>query len=166
MAKAYEVTRELRYLDMAIHRAQLGVIPGQLTDGPNAGVWLDAHNASPQFHYIMMRGLTRLFGVMPADHPARDEVLNCLQLGLRVRNQEIIDRGVSNKDKAIESLLLVHSVFRNDPSFIKKTRSSESLRIISEVVSDEYRRKRYPLPPREWGLFLEAIVSDSVIPKS
>jgi hypothetical protein len=46
LAKAYDVTQEPEYRDAALKKALLGVIPGQLIDGPRAGRWMDAHNAS------------------------------------------------------------------------------------------------------------------------
>ncbi len=44
LAKAYAVTNEAKYLDAAVLKATHGVLPGQLTDGPHAGRWLDPHN--------------------------------------------------------------------------------------------------------------------------
>ncbi len=155
LAKAFEVTQERRYLEKAIDKAILGVLPGQLREGPRAGRWIDPHNARPAYHYIMMRALTRLIDVMPTDAPARVEILRCLSLGLQTRNEEIVTRGVMNKDKAIESLLLVNSVFKADENFLNETRSSEALLILTKLVSEEYRRGKHPLGPREWGLFLE-----------
>ena len=159
LAKAFEVTQERRYLEKAIDKALLGVIPGQLREGPHAGRWIDPHNARPAYHYIMMRGLTRLIGVMPVATPARNEILRCLSLGLQTRNEESVTRGVMNKDKAIESLLLVNSVFKADKAFLNETRSSEALVVLTKLVSEEYRRGKHPLGPREWGLFLEHVAA-------
>lgn len=60
LAKACEVTGEKRYGEAALKKARLGVLPGQMTDGPHAGRWLDPHNARPAYHYIMLRALTQL----------------------------------------------------------------------------------------------------------
>ena len=157
LAKAFEVTGEKRFLETAIHKARLGVIPGQLTEGPYAGRWFDPHNARPAYHYIMMRGLIRLVAAMPFSDSNHDEVLRSLTLGLTARNEEIITRGVMNKDKALEALLLADFYFKSDQDFLDRTRSIEALRIIGKMVSEEYRRGKHPLAPREWGLFLEAI---------
>ncbi|HSH94481.1 MAG TPA: hypothetical protein VK968_10075 [Roseimicrobium sp.] len=157
LAKAFQVTGEKSYLTSAIQKARLGVIPGQLTDGPRAGRWVDPHNARPAYHYIMMRGLARLAGVMPADHGSRPEILNSLKLGLRARNSEMVSRGVMNKDKAMESLLLVNRVFKEDKAFLESTQSVAALQAVALLVSAEAASGKFPLSPGEWGRFLEYV---------
>ena len=159
LAKIFGVTHEAKYLDAAIHKARLGVIPGQLTDGPRAGRWMDPHNARPAYHYIMMRALAQLAAVMPPDHVARPEILGALSLGLKTRNAEMVTQGVMNKDHAMESLLLVNHVFKNDPAFLRETQSTAALDAIGRLVSEEARRGKQPLGPGAWGLFLEFIAS-------
>jgi len=155
LAKAYAVTGEAAYLNAAVCKARLGVIPGQLTDGPRAGRWVDPHNARPAYHYIMMRALARLAGVLPEGHAARDEIVRALRLGLTARNAEILSLGVMNRDKAFEALVLVSRTFAKDEAFLKETRSAEALRAVCVLVSEEARRGKRPLSPNEWGLFLE-----------
>ena len=156
LAKAFAVTGEKRYLEAARKKALVGVIPGQLTDGPHAGRWMDAHNARPAYHYIMLRALGQLAAVLPKDDPDRAETLRALTLGLRARNQEIITQGVMNKEKAIEALLLVHRWFSEEKSFLKESLSADALDVLGKLVSEQSRRGQSPLSPREWGLFLEA----------
>jgi hypothetical protein len=159
LAKAYGVTGEAKYLEAALHKARLGVIPGQLTDGPRAGRWVDPHNARPAYHYIMMRALAQLVAVIPNGYPARAEILSALKLGLQARNAEIINRGVMNKDKALEALLLVNRAFAADAAFLQKTHSAEALHALGVFVSEETRRGKMPLSPGEWGRFLEFVVA-------
>ena len=159
LAKIFGVTHEANYLDAAIHKARLGVIPGQLTDGPHAGRWMDPHNARPAYHYIMMRALVQLIAVMPPDHVARPEIVSALSRGLKTRNAEMVARGVMNKDHAMESLLLVNQVFKNDAAFLHDSQSSAALDAIGRLVSEEARRGKQPLGPGAWGLFLEFIAS-------
>ena len=156
LAKAFAVTGEKRYLEAARKKALVGVIPGQLTDGPHAGRWMDAHNARPAYHYIMLRALGQLASVMPKGDADRPEVLRALTLGLRARNQEIMTQGVMNKEKAIEALLLVHRWFSEEKSFLKESLSADALDVLGRLVSEQSRRGQSPLSPREWGLFLEA----------
>lgn len=158
LAKAFEVTHERKYLDAATRKALLGVIPGQLTDGPRAGRWLDAHNAKPEYHYIMMRGLAQLAAVMPKDDPARPEVMRSLHLGLRARNQDFTGPGVPTKNKSMEALLLVNRAFAGEKEFLRDSLSVEALDALGKLVSGQYLRGSDPLGPREWGLFLEFIV--------
>ena len=159
LAKFSGITHEAKYLDAAIQKARLGVIPGQLTDGPHAGRWMDPHNARPAYHYIMMRALAQLAAVMPHDHAARPEILGSLSLGLKARNAEVVAQGVMNKDNAMETLLLVNSSFQNDTSFLRETQSIGALDAIGRLVSEEARRGKQPLGPGAWGKFLEFVVS-------
>lgn len=158
LARAYQVTGEPRYLEGATQKARLGVIPGQLTQGPNAGRWNDPHNARPSYHYIMLRALAQLAAVMPQNHGSRVEVMAALRLGLRARNQELRDRGAANKDKAMEVLLFLNRAFADDKEFLQDTRSAEGLDALAKLVSEQARRGNAPLGPREWGLFLEYVL--------
>ncbi len=155
LAKACAVTGEHRYLVAATRKAIVGVIPGQLTDGPRAGRWLDAHNARPAYHYIMMAALAELAGVLPADDPARPEIVAALLLGLRARNQEILGPGAANKDKTMEALITVKRVFAADAGFLRESRTDEALDALGRLVSAQFRRGAEPLGPRGWGMFLE-----------
>ena len=164
LAKAFAVTGEAKYLDTAVRKARLGVIPGQLTDGPRAGRWMDRHNARPAYHYIMLRALAQLVAVMPPSHADKPEILRALALGLKARNAEIVAQGVMNKDKAIETLLVVNQVFKDDAEFLRDTQSGEALRTVALLVSAEAHRGKAPLSPGEWGNFLEHIANDSPRP--
>ncbi|MEI7945956.1 MAG: hypothetical protein WCJ02_04640 [bacterium] len=161
LAKAYSITNDPRYLDSAIRKARLGVIPGQLTDGPYTGRWIDPHNARPAYHYIILRALAQLAAVLPKDHIHRAEVINALALGLKARNTEMLVKGVMNKDKAIEALLLVNHVFKDDETFLRDTLSKDALHAIALLVSEEARQGKAPLSPREWGHFLEFIAGSA-----
>lgn len=156
LAKAFAVTGEKAYLEAACKKALLGVIPGQLTDGPHAGRWMDAHNARPAYHFIMLRALGQLAVVLPKDDPARAELVHALTLGLRARNQEIVTQGVMNKDKATEALLLVSHWFREDKAMLRESLTTDALDALGKLVSEQSRLGQSPLGPREWGLFLEA----------
>ncbi len=157
LARAFAATGDAKYLAAAVQKARLGVIPGQLTDGPRAGRWMDAHKARPAYHYIMMCALAQLAAVMPPAHEHRAEVLRALSLGLKARNTEMVERGVMNKDHAMEALLLVHSAFGGDAAFMRETRSEDALRSLALLVSAEAHRGKAPLAPGSWGKFLEQI---------
>jgi hypothetical protein len=161
LAAMFVETKEPRYLAAATHKTQVGVIPGQLTDGPRAGRWFDPHNARPSYHYIMLRGLVGLVSAMPKDDPARPEVLRTLTLGLRARNQDFLGPGAANKDKAMEALVFVHRAFGDDPEFLRTSLSVEALGALGKLVSEQWRRGTDPLGPREWGMFLQHVIEES-----
>jgi hypothetical protein len=89
----------------------------------------------------------------------RPELLRALELGLRARNADFAGPGAPNKDKAMETLLLVHRVFGADRDFLRATFSDTALDAIGRLVSEEYRRGKMPLGPREWGQFLAYAVA-------
>lgn len=107
----------------------------------------------------MLRGLAQLAAVMPKNDPARGEIMRALQLGLRARNQDFRRRGVPNKDKAMETLLLVNRAFADEPEFLRAALVAEALEALGKLVSEEARAGSHPLGFREWGLFLEEIAS-------
>lgn len=154
LAKAHAVTRNPRYLESALQKALTGVLPGQLTDGPKAGRWMDPHNARPAYHYIMMSALAQLTATLPSDHPDHPTLLNALRLGLTTRNVEFTTLGVMTKDKDIESLLLVTDLFQNDPAFLASTHTTTALNTLNQFISEEARRGKLPLSPSGWGQFL------------
>jgi hypothetical protein len=154
LARSYRVTGNAAHLDAAVNKALLGVIPGQLQQGPLAGRWHDAHNARPAYHYILLRGLAELALAMPPDHAARPRVLAALRLGLKARNPDFLRRGASNKDSAMETLLIVNRGFAHDKGFLAETQSDAALDGLAKLVSTQARRGLVPLGPAQWGQFL------------
>lgn len=154
LARAFRVTGDARYLEAAVRKARIGVVPGQLEEGPRSGRWVDPHNARPAYHYIMMGALAELAAAMPASHEHRPEILRALSLGLKARNSEMVARGVMNKESALDALLLVVSVFAEDPAFRRETNSEQALRALMLLVSAETRSGKQPLAPGSWGKFL------------
>ena len=84
--------------------------------------------------------------------------MSSLRLGLQNRNRDLLERGASNKDKAIEVLLFVNREFAYDAPFLRDTLSAEALDALARLVSAQARRGNAPLGPREWGQFLEHVV--------
>ena len=159
LARAYTVTGDERFRKGAIRKATLGVLPGQLKDGSNAGRWADPHNARPAYHYIMVRALAELLAVLKVDDPEAPAILSGLRMALSTRNQEIIDKGVMNKDKAFEALLLTGNYFSDRPDIWNETSSPKAFQLLGAFISEEYRRGKFPLSPGEWCRFLETFSS-------
>jgi len=157
LARAFRSTGDTRYLEAAVRKARIGMLPGQLEDGPRAGRWFDPHNARPAYHYLMMSALAELASAMPASHEHRPEILRALFLGLKTRNSEMVTRGVMNKESALEALLVVRSAFAGDPAFLRETMSEQALQVLGLLVSAEARRGKPPVAPGPWGKFLEFV---------
>jgi hypothetical protein len=159
LARMHRATGEAKYLQAAVSKALLGVIPGQLTRGARAGRWLDAHNAKPTYHYIMLRSLAELAIAMPAAHTDRPQVIAALRSGLKARNPDFLNQGAPNKDKAMETLLIVNRAFAGDAEFLRDTQSAHALDALAKLVSAQARRGNMPLGASEWGHFLEHVAS-------
>jgi hypothetical protein len=155
LARSYRANGNTEHLDAAVNKALLGVIPGQLQRGPQAGRWHDAHNARPAYHYILLRGLAELALALPSDHAARPRVMAALRLGLKARNQDFLQQGAQNKDSAMETLLIVNRGFAQDKAFLAETLSADALDALAKLVSAQARRGQIPLGPAQWGQFLE-----------
>lgn len=69
LARMFSATGERKYLDSALQKTRLGVLPGQMTDkslpGRWPGRWMDQHNAKRSYHWIMVRALNALLKALP-----------------------------------------------------------------------------------------------------
>jgi hypothetical protein len=63
LATAHTITGKPEYLAGAWKKYQVGVAPGQALNGR----WIDAHNARTVYHVIILRALTDLAAILPAD---------------------------------------------------------------------------------------------------
>lgn len=130
------------------------MLPGQLTEGPHAGRWLDGHNARPAYHYIMLRALAHLYVALPKDDARRAEIKQALALGLKTRNVEILDQGAPTKDKAMEALAFVGQAFADDQPYLAETHTLEALDALGKIASAQAKSGSMPLDPRSWSMFL------------
>jgi hypothetical protein len=155
LAKAARAAGQPRYLESAKLKARLGVYPGQLTDGPRGGRWADPHNARPAYHYILVRGIAALAAALDANDPERPAAIACLRLALLARNGDFGEKGLTNKDSALEALLLLKTDARLHIAELEGCRTDEALGVLERAVRAEFRSGRLPLSPRVWGRFLE-----------
>jgi hypothetical protein len=63
LARAFKATGDARYLNGALRKAEVGVLPGQ---APN-GRWLDPHNARTVYHLIILRALNDLAAALTTE---------------------------------------------------------------------------------------------------
>lgn len=100
LARLYRVTGETKYLDAAKDKFIYGVLPGQMENGR----WFDQHNASIQYHALMMRQLIEFYlALQKAKDPLAETVKKSVLVGLDNVAEEDSIYGVT-VGKAGESL--------------------------------------------------------------
>jgi len=153
LAETFRITGDEKYLANAKKKALLGVLPGQLTDGPRRGRWADPHNARPPYHYIMIRGLTALAAVMPKDDPELPRIVECLRLALSARNPDF-RKGIFNADSSVEALVLVKSLPPHVAEQLQDCQTDEALEILDRYAAERFRAGKHALGPGAWGELL------------
>jgi hypothetical protein len=89
LARLFTATGDAQYLDAAVKKTDIGVLPGQLPGGR----WFDPHNASAVYHNILMRELLELYHAMPETHAYRPTLLDSLVRGLNQAADETLSNG-------------------------------------------------------------------------
>lgn len=89
LARLARATGESKYLDAAVEKARVGVLPGQM----KSGRWFDAHNACAVYHNILLRDLLEVFAALPESHEFRTEVRGSLVRGLDQAADETVAQG-------------------------------------------------------------------------
>lgn len=153
LAEVHRVTLDGKYLEAARKKARLGVLPGQLTEGPRKGRWADAHNARPAYHYIMIRGLAALAAVLPRDDPDLPAVTQSLRLALRARNPDF-QKGIINADSAVEALVRVKGLPPHVSGKLADCGTDEALAVLERHAVAGFRAQRAALGPGAWGQLL------------
>ena len=154
LAEVYRITGDKKYLESAKKKARLGILPGQLTEGPRKGRWADAHNARPAYHYIMVRGLAALAAVTPKDETDLPAVVESLRLALNARNLDF-KKGIVNADSTAEALVRVKVLPPHVAEKLNGCQTDEALATLERYAAEGFRAKKTPLGPGAWGLLLE-----------
>lgn len=111
LAGLFKATGDRRFLNEAVLRAELGVLTGQVREGPEAGSWIDPHNKRLVYRYIMIGQLADLVAAMPADHPKRQAFVERLNDALRAAEaQQRAAGGVGNVISALVTLCKLRAV--------------------------------------------------------
>jgi len=164
LATAYRVTHDSKYLAAAKEKTLLGVLPGQLLDGPNKGRWVDPHNARPAYHYIMIRGLTALFAVLPEDDEDdgdRERIATSIRTAMQARNGEFASKGIMNVDSSLEAILLFKSLPTKQQEAIGPCQTDEAFAVLERHCVARLRENEGPLRPGVGGRCFGWILSQS-----
>ncbi len=89
LARLFSATGEDKYLQAALKKTQLGVLPGQLPSGR----WFDPHNACAVYHNILLRELLELLHALPSQHPYRSTLLDAITRGINQAAAETLAKG-------------------------------------------------------------------------
>ncbi len=149
LSETFRLTGDEKYVAAARQKTLLGILPGQLTEGPRRGRWADPHNARPAYHYIMVRGLAALAAVLPADDADLPKITEGLRLALSARNPDY-QQGIFNADSSVEALLLVKSLPPHVAVSLTDCRTEEALQILERYAADQYRTGKPALSPGPW----------------
>ncbi|MFO0878359.1 MAG: hypothetical protein U0840_13545 [Gemmataceae bacterium] len=153
LAEVYRITGDKKYLESARKKTRLGILPGQLTEGPRKGRWADAHNARPAYHYIMVRGLATLAAVMPKDDADLPAVVESLRLALNARNPDF-RKGIVNADSTVEALVRVKSLPLHLAGKLTDCGTDEALDVLELYAAAAFRAKWPTVGPGAWGQLL------------
>jgi hypothetical protein len=153
LAEVYRISGDKKHLESAKKKARLGILPGQLIEGPRKGRWADAHNARPAYHYIMVRGLAALAAAMPKDDPDLPAVVESLGLARSARNPEF-EKGVFNADSSVEALVRVKWLPPHVAEKLTGCKTDEALGTLERYAAEGFRAGKPPLGPGAWGQLL------------
>ena len=153
LSETFRATGDEKYLAGAKKKSLIGVLPGQLTEGPRKGRWGDPHNARPAYHYILVRGLASLAAVLPPDDEDRPRILKSLRLALKARNPDF-QKGVCNADSSVEALVLVKSMPAGSFEKLQDCYIDEALDALERYAAHQFRKGKPALSPGAWGQLL------------
>lgn len=91
LGRLYGATQEKQFLDAAIEKLSIGVLPGQM----QGGRWFDGHNACAVYHNILLREMLEVLRVLPKDHSFRPRLADAVRRGLDQCANETLENGYS-----------------------------------------------------------------------
>lgn len=156
LAELHRVTGDARYLKAAKDKTRLGVLPGQLTDGPREGRWIDPHNAMPNYHYILTRSLVCLLPRLAPEDPDREQVTRALRRALLAWNPVFPRDGAPNISSASEALALLELRLPGHAELLGETGAGPALSTLERLGTASVAAGKRPSDPSSWGLLLEA----------
>jgi len=156
LAELHRVTGDARYLDSAKEKTRLGVLPGQLADGPREGRWLDPHNARPNYHYILTRSLACLLPRLAENDPDREPIGRALRRALLAWNPSFPRDGAPNTASASEALALLELRMPDHAKILGETGVRPALLTLERLGTASLAAGKAAGDPSSWGLLIEA----------
>ncbi|HVT27064.1 MAG TPA: hypothetical protein VHE81_03510 [Lacipirellulaceae bacterium] len=161
LAEMARDTGNAKYLKAAVKKAQLGVYPGQLTEGAHRGRWFDPHNAEITYHYIIVRSLVSLAAALKDGSPERQQAASSLLLALRARDPEFTSKEIPDVESALEALVLLQQYFPDSTRTIGEAQQTEALRAVASYCIVKVRAGGLPVAPGAWGRYLYLVRAHS-----
>ena len=156
LAEAYRETGRPAFLEAAKQKMAIGVLPGQLTDGPHAGRWYDPHNARPNYHYILVRALVRYISVLEENDPTREPALVALRRALPARNGNYLAGGpVPNVASTLDALLVMERLLEDSTQIVGDFQQHAVIDTLARIPIARFRQNQMPVAPGVWGRLLE-----------
>lgn len=165
LARAFAMTGDTRHLEAAREKTRLGILPGQLITGPRSGRWMDAHNARPAYHYLLIRGLLSLLAVLPEDAPDRPIVARAIQQAMKARNPDFAREGLLNVDSAMEALQVHRSLPPGLTRLIGPCEAESAWSILESHCLSRLRRDQGPFSPGLGGRYFESVLRRTPVPQ-
>jgi hypothetical protein len=98
LARTARASGEKKYLDAALERLKVGVLPGQMENGR----WFDPHNARLVYHGIIVRGMLEVHRALDPEHGFRAELEDSLRRALDHAATQIQGGGASSNSTSTE----------------------------------------------------------------
>lgn len=157
LARAYDVSGDGRYLEVAKRKVRLGILPGQVMRGALAGRWADPRNAGAAEHFTMARALALLLEVMPRDDADRPMIAASLRAALKAKQADFSEGRVPGTDSAMDALVAVERVrlLHRDLTDFDDCGVGEALLCYERIGAEALREGRLAFGPSAWGSLLE-----------
>ena len=147
LARFFEETHERKYLDAALQKLRVGVLPGEMENGR----WVDLHNARPAYHWIMIRAMTKVYEVLPAKDTFRSTLRSRLVSAVDNGAREIRENGAPSFESSLGVLPKVCRALTPQPEWVT------ALNVLINGVFDEAHRDPanvHGISPYGYGSYL------------
>lgn len=162
LSRLAKVTGNQTYLEKALKRTKLGLLPGQLTKGINIGRWNDPHNAKMVYHLIIIRSLIELnesiqIFTKTISQADQETCRNSLTVAMNTRLSELTMNGISHPDiltECFSRIVISKDLF---PSLYQDKIFQEIWHSLCRYIFKGDNLNKPYLSPASRGYFLEAV---------